>query len=171
MCEACHCLVAKSCPALCNPMDCRPPGSSICGIFQAGILECVAISFSRGSSQCRDQTCISYLAGGFFSSEPPGKPCARHVLFHYTSQQLCEKGILQMRKLSIREGWWGGDRTQSQVQPQSRSWFLCQWVRMFQGDREDKPLEHRGNLDLFISHSFNLSFTLKFAYLFHYTMS
>ena len=82
MCEACHCLVAKSCPALCNPMDCRPPGSSICGIFQAGILECIAISFSRGSSQCRDQTCISYLAGGFFSSEPPGKPCARHVLFH-----------------------------------------------------------------------------------------
>ena len=79
--------------------------------------------------------------------------------------------ILQMRKLSIREAWWGGDRTQSQVQPQSWSWFLCQWVRVVQGDREDKPLEHRGKLDLFISCSFNLSFTLKFEYLFYYTMS
>ena len=38
----------------------NPPGSSVCGIFQARILEWVAISFSRGSSQPRDQTHISY---------------------------------------------------------------------------------------------------------------
>ena len=43
-------------------------------IPQARILEWVAISFSRGSSQFRDQTCISYIAEGFFTTEPPGKP-------------------------------------------------------------------------------------------------
>ena len=43
--------VAQSCPTLCNPMDCSPPGSSIHGVFQARVLEWVAISFSRGSSQ------------------------------------------------------------------------------------------------------------------------
>ena len=40
----------KSCPTLCNPMDCSLPGSSVHGIFQARVLEWVAISFSRGSS-------------------------------------------------------------------------------------------------------------------------
>ena len=45
--------VAQSCPTLSNPMDCSLPGSSIHGIFQARILEWVAISFSRGSSQAR----------------------------------------------------------------------------------------------------------------------
>ena len=43
-----------------NPMDCSPPGSSAPGILQARILEWVAISFSRGSSQPRDQTRVSY---------------------------------------------------------------------------------------------------------------
>ena len=42
--------VAQSCPTLCDPMDCRPPGSSVHGIFQARVLEWVAISFSRRSS-------------------------------------------------------------------------------------------------------------------------
>ena len=55
------CLVAKSCPTLCNPMDYSPPGSSVHGIFQARILEWVAISFSRGSSWPRDQTCVSCI--------------------------------------------------------------------------------------------------------------
>ena len=47
---------AQSCPTLCDPMGCSPPGSSVQGISQARILEWVAISFSRGSSQPRDQT-------------------------------------------------------------------------------------------------------------------
>ena len=42
--------VAQSCPTLCDPVDCRPPGSCVHGISQARILEWVAISFSRGSS-------------------------------------------------------------------------------------------------------------------------
>ena len=43
----------------CDPMDYRLPGSSVHGIFQARILQCIAISFSRGSSQLRDQTHVS----------------------------------------------------------------------------------------------------------------
>ena len=57
----------QSCPALCDPMDCSPPGCSVHGLLQARILEWVAISFSRGSSQLRDQTQVSCLAGRFFN--------------------------------------------------------------------------------------------------------
>ena len=57
---------------LCDPTDCRLPGSSVHGIFSAGILEWVAISSSRGSSRPRDWTPISYLASRFFTTEPLG---------------------------------------------------------------------------------------------------
>ena len=59
--------VAQSCPTLCNPMDCSLPGSSIHGILQARVLEWVAISFSRGSSQPRDQTRVSWIPGRRFN--------------------------------------------------------------------------------------------------------
>ena len=51
-----------------NPMDCSRPGSSIHGILQARVLECVAISFSRGSSQPRNQTRVSCITGRFFTN-------------------------------------------------------------------------------------------------------
>ena len=60
--------VSQSCPTLCDPVDCRLPGSSIHGIFQARILEWVAISFSRGSSQPRDRTEVSCIVGSRFRS-------------------------------------------------------------------------------------------------------
>ena len=59
-------LVTQSCPSLCDPMDCSPPGSSVHEIFQARILEWVAISFSRGSSQPRDGTQVTCTAGRLF---------------------------------------------------------------------------------------------------------
>ena len=69
------CVCAKSlhsCPTLCNPMDCKPPGSSVYGVLQARILEWVAMPSSRGSSQPRDQT------GKFFTTnttwEAQGRP-------------------------------------------------------------------------------------------------
>ena len=65
---------AQSCPTLCNPTDSSLPGSSVRRTFQARILKWVAISSSRGSSQARDQTHVSCIAGGFFTAEPPGKP-------------------------------------------------------------------------------------------------
>ena len=60
-------LVSQSCPTLFNPVDCRPPGSSVHGILQRGILEWVAIAFSRGSSRLREGTTVSCIAGGFFT--------------------------------------------------------------------------------------------------------
>ena len=59
--------VTQSCPTLCDPMDSTQPGSSIHGIFQARILEWVAISFSRGSAQPRDQTRVSHIVGRRFT--------------------------------------------------------------------------------------------------------
>ena len=53
--------VTQSCPTLCNPMDCSLPGSSVHGIFQAIVLEWIAISFCRGSSWPRDQTRVSRI--------------------------------------------------------------------------------------------------------------
>ena len=55
------------CPTLCDPMDCSPPDSSVQGILQAGILEWIAISFSRGLSQPREWTQVPYIAGRFFT--------------------------------------------------------------------------------------------------------
>ena len=60
-----------------DPMGCRlpePSSSSLHGIFQAGILEWVAISLSRESSRPRDWIHVSCIAGGFFTTEPLGKP-------------------------------------------------------------------------------------------------
>ena len=59
--------VAQSCPTLYDPMNCSPPGSSVHGIFQAWILEWVAISFSRGSSWPRDWTQVSCIVGRHFT--------------------------------------------------------------------------------------------------------
>ena len=61
---------------LLDPIDCSLPGFSVHGILQARILEWFAMPSSRGSSWPRDQTCIScysYIAGEFFTTEPPGK--------------------------------------------------------------------------------------------------
>ena len=77
-CPACvHAKSLQSCPALCDPRDCSPPSASVHGILQAKILEWVAMPSSRGSFQPRDQTCVSrgsYIAGGFLTTELPGKP-------------------------------------------------------------------------------------------------
>ena len=60
--------VAQSCPTLCNPMDCSPPGSSVHGILQGRILEWVAIYFYKGSSGPRDWSphLLHWLEDSFF---------------------------------------------------------------------------------------------------------
>ena len=60
-------LVTQLCLTLCDPMDCRPPGSSVHGVLQADILEWVAIFFSTGYSQARDQTHLSCTADRLFN--------------------------------------------------------------------------------------------------------
>ena len=57
----------QSCLTLCDPMDCSLPGSSVHGILPARVLEWVAISFSRGSSQPRDRTQVSHIVGRGFT--------------------------------------------------------------------------------------------------------
>ena len=65
------CMCAKSfqlCPTLCDPMDCISAGSSVHGILQARILEWIAMSHPRASSQPRDQSCISYMSCVYFNN-------------------------------------------------------------------------------------------------------
>ena len=69
----CFCTVAQSYPALYDPMDCSPSGSSVRGISQVRILEWVAISSSRGSSRPGIESASLARAGGFFTTEPSGK--------------------------------------------------------------------------------------------------
>ena len=73
-CDVNRCEVAQSCLTVCDPMNYSLSRSSIHGIFQARVLEWVAISFSRGSSWTRDRTQVSCTAGRFFTNEPAGKP-------------------------------------------------------------------------------------------------
>ena len=79
--------VSQLCPTLCDPMDCSPPGYSVLGTLQAGILEWVAISFSRGSSQPRTWTRYSCILGRFFT------------IWATTSQQ---------RTSTFMGSWWEG---------------------------------------------------------------
>ena len=69
---------AQSCLTLCDPLDCSPPGSSIHGILQARILEWVATSSSRGSSQPRDQTHVSCVSS-----------TGRWMLYHWATWEDC----------------------------------------------------------------------------------
>ena len=88
------CVHAKSLQsrlALCNPKDCSLPGSSVHGIFQARILEWVAISFSRESFQPRDRTHVSYffrIGRRVLYHSQSGKPDWASKLFHISVQIL-----------------------------------------------------------------------------------
>ena len=75
------------------------PDFSVHVIFRGRILEWVAISFSSGSSRPRDQTHVSCLAGGFFTTEPPGKPRSINLLFSCSvlSDSLQPHGLQQAR--------------------------------------------------------------------------
>ena len=98
----------QSCLTLCEPMDCNMSGSSVHGIFQARILEQVAISFSRGSSWPRNWTQVFCIAGRFFTSRATGEA---HLYFSVISNlpksptQLC----LTIKKKSTisfqNKGW------------------------------------------------------------------
>ena len=65
--------VAPSCPTVCNPMDCSPPGSFVHWILQTRILQWVAMPFSRGSSLLRDGTQISWIG--------------RLILYHWATRE------------------------------------------------------------------------------------
>ena len=66
-------LITQSRPSLCDPMDYSPLGSSVHGILQERIMEWVVMPSVMGSSQPRDQTQVSHIAGRFLPYDPPGK--------------------------------------------------------------------------------------------------
>ena len=90
-------LVAQSLPTLCGPMDYVAPGSPVHGIFQARILEWVALPFSRGSSAPRNETWSPALQGTL-SSEPPGKPHTTHLKI-VKMENLCCVGFATFLKM------------------------------------------------------------------------
>ena len=73
LCDALR-LVAQTCPTLCDPVDCSPPGSSVHGILQARILEWVAMLSSRDLPNPGIKPRSPALQAGSLPSEPPGKP-------------------------------------------------------------------------------------------------
>ena len=73
------CVCAQSCPTLCDAMDCSLPGSSVHGIFQARILEWVAVVRDLPDSGIEPTSPTSpALAGRFFTTVPPGKAPSIH---------------------------------------------------------------------------------------------
>ena len=99
-----HAKLLQSCPTLCDPLDCSWPGFSDHGIFQARILEWVAISSSKASSQPRDWTQVSgllYWQVGSLPLTPPGNPIIynsvyylSHVVHHIPTTDLLSLYLL-----------------------------------------------------------------------------
>ena len=83
--------VTKLCPTLCDSMDCSILCSSVCGIFQARVLEWVAISFFRESSWPRDRTQVFHTVGGHFTVWAKEKTFYR---FHWFEKEICLKAML-----------------------------------------------------------------------------
>ena len=81
--------VTQSCPAVFNPMDCSLTGSFVHRILQAGILQWVAILFSRGSSWSRDQTQVSSTASRFFTIWTTGEALTTWTFVGKVMSLLC----------------------------------------------------------------------------------
>ena len=82
-------LVANSCPTLATPWTVACPGSSVHGILQARILEWVAISFSRESSQPRNRIQVSRIAGRFFTDRHKGSPYICYISIYSVDCEIC----------------------------------------------------------------------------------
>ena len=96
-------LVAQSCLTLCDPMNCSPPGSSVCGISQVRILAWVAISSSRGSSPPRDQTQVSFVAGRFSTVwATRGAPLSFQIHIFFAKQKITFIGLHMETLFSIK---------------------------------------------------------------------
>ena len=114
--------VAQSCPTLCNPMDCSLPGFSVHGIFQARVLEWAAISFSRGSSQPRDQTLVSCIASRRFTvwATREVSPAQSNYKWHFLHWALFSVLL-----------WWGSGHDVLPVSQSSFSQIKNSWLGFF----------------------------------------
>ena len=103
--------VSQSCPTLCNPMD-----HTVHGILQARILEWLAFPFSWGSSQPRDQTQVSCIAGRFFTSWATGRPKSNGVGIISLLQQIfptqeSKRDLLHCRQILYQLSYQGRAQT------------------------------------------------------------
>ena len=104
-------LLLQSCPTLCNPMDCSPPGSSVHDILQSRILECVTIPVSGRSSQPRDWTWVSCIAGRFFTiqatREAPQLGCreCKYSTLQDNTKLLFRVALLVHTSTSNKDSW------------------------------------------------------------------
>ena len=119
---------AQSCLTLCDPVDSSLPGSSVHGIFQAVVLEWIAMSFSRGSSQPRDQTWVSQIVDRRFTVW--ATLVVSNSLWHDGLSGSSVHGILQARILGwvvwlVRSGKVSLRKWQLTWAPQ-RNWSLPQ---------------------------------------------
>ena len=119
-------LVIQSCLTLCDPMDCSPPDSSVREILQARILEGVAFPFSRESSQPMDQTCVSCIAGRFFTFWAPGRPPTK-----FRSKISLNKCRLQSKGYIYN--WVDTDRKCLVEYKREAICFSKQWLKCFWG--------------------------------------
>ena len=86
-------LVAQLYLTLCNPMDCRLPGSSVHGIFQSRILEWVVIPSLGVLPDPGIEPASPALAGGFFTAQPLGKPVRHNRIPIYSKSHLPKEGL------------------------------------------------------------------------------
>ena len=86
------CSVTQSCLTLCDPMDCSLPGPSVHGVFQTRMLEWVAISYSRGSSQPRDRGPVSCIG--------------RQIIYHCVTWEATIKCFFFHLLVSPLESYW-----------------------------------------------------------------
>ena len=127
--------------SFCDPMDCNPPGSSVYGISESGL-----VGYSKNTGVgCHfllpgdlpnpgiEPACISCIAGGFFITEPPGKPCISSManpISHY------EIEIKQITHIVASTALAGGFLTTSTTW---KSFILCQNIVCRDLDHLDIP--------------------------------
>ena len=127
-CHTCMCAqLLQSCPALCNPMDCSPPSSSVHGILQARILEWVLMPSSRGSSYPRDQThisCGSCVAAGA-TGEAPEAVSVSQFSCSVMSDSMTPWTAARQASLSITNSWISAKLISIKLVLSSKHLILC----------------------------------------------
>ena len=138
------CVHAQWCPTLCDPMDCRLPGSSVHGILQVRILEWVAMPSSRGYSWPSFEPtspASPALAGRIFTTQPPGEaPRQKSFInapeffpewkINSSDTCLCTVGPQHMLHVDalvlvvIKKGKW----TEQELAWKVRNWLLLKWI-------------------------------------------
>ena len=114
------CAGGQSCLTLCNPMDCTHQVLLFMGILQARILEWVAISFSRASSQPKDWTYVSYID--------------KQILYHCATWEINETNILGEGRCNSTYAW--EEKKQDTCQhPQWQPTWLCRGIHQLQTDQ------------------------------------